>query len=737
MSRRSLWVVTLLFVLLFGRTVFAAEPASDATPAILPLPEKLDSQQPRSEIENDRIVAAANFVQARIAQKRGDYAVALTKYQRSWRYDPENTAVLAEIISLATQLERSAEAKRYALAAAELKLTDPRLVRRLAILLAKEDAYAESAKLFERALELTGDQGELPNDLSQAFLLLELGRLHVKAGNLPRGAEVFLRLRRSLVDPEKSGLGADNVAVVLDEADHTWALLGETFLQAGNLKDAEDAFRRGNDAQPNVAQWHFNLTKLALARKQPDDCLEQLDRVFAAKFEPLGMEPLTLLEQALKLKHSEPEEALEALRLRLEQLHADHPEIPEVAFAFAKALQTKPADLAKAKAVYQKLLENKSTSEAYEGLSAVLLAEGNAKELLSLLGTVIEKTGTLTVIADAEAALLEQKHRPILDEMLQAIEKQLDASSKDADPGQTFALGLLALGIEKYELGEKLLNHAAEHGKRKDSIYQQWGMALLAKEKYSAAAKIFQEMLEKDIDTRSPGLAHFYLAGALELDQRTDEALAAISAGEQLQEKSPLFLHRRAWILYHANRNSAAEDAYLDLLAACDKLKQTDALRELVIGAKLVLSNLASKRDDLTTSVEWLEQVLDEDPGHSGALNDLSYLWSERGLHLNRSLEMAQQAVAQEPENAAYRDTLGWAYYQLGDFESAVRELKLAVEDRADGVLHEHLGDALDKLGQFDEARAAWKMAIEAYERDEDGARLKAVRLKVNGAAGN
>ena len=43
-------------------------------------------------------------------------------------------------------------------------------------------------------------------------------------------------------------------------------------------------------------------------------------------------------------------------------------------------------------------------------------------------------------------------------------------------------------------------------------------------------------------------------------------------------------------------------------------------------------------------------------------------------------VQLAQKAVNSDPDNAAYRETLGAALYRAGDFDAAVRELNLAVE---------------------------------------------------------
>ena len=93
---------------------------------------------------------------------------------------------------------------------------------------------------------------------------------------------------------------------------------------------------------------------------------------------------------------------------------------------------------------------------------------------------------------------------------------------------------------------------------------------------------------------------------------------------------------------------------------------------------------------------EWLEQVLDEFPDDPGAHNDLGYLWADRGVHLQRALRMTRRACQSEPDNVAYRDSYGWALFRVGKYDEAVAQLrKAAAVDEPDGVILDHLGDAL------------------------------------------
>ena len=108
-----------------------------------------------------------------------------------------------------------------------------------------------------------------------------------------------------------------------------------------------------------------------------------------------------------------------------------------------------------------------------------------------------------------------------------------------------------------------------------------------------------------------------------------------------------------------------------------------------------------------------LERALEVDPAHIPASNDLAYFWSESGEHLARGEELARRAVAAEPQNAAYLDTLGWVLYKQGRFDEARRFLEQAVSiwPPPDPVLLDHLGDAAHRAGDPAAAVANWQKA--------------------------
>jgi Flp pilus assembly protein TadD len=108
-----------------------------------------------------------------------------------------------------------------------------------------------------------------------------------------------------------------------------------------------------------------------------------------------------------------------------------------------------------------------------------------------------------------------------------------------------------------------------------------------------------------------------------------------------------------------------------------------------------------------------LEQALKIRPDEPELLNYLGYSWIDRGVRLKEAMAMVQKAVDANPRSGAMVDSLGWAYFKLGDYKSAVDKLESAVElDAGDPEVNDHLGDAYWKVGRKDEALFQWRRVL-------------------------
>jgi len=110
-----------------------------------------------------------------------------------------------------------------------------------------------------------------------------------------------------------------------------------------------------------------------------------------------------------------------------------------------------------------------------------------------------------------------------------------------------------------------------------------------------------------------------------------------------------------------------------------------------------------------------------EKSSRAHVLNHLAYSWVDMGMHIDESFAMLKKAVELQPRDGYIIDSLGWAYFRLGKYEDAVRELERAVDIKpSDPVLNDHLGDAYWKAGRIDEARFQWNHARDLKPEPED-----------------
>lgn len=113
-------------------------------------------------------------------------------------------------------------------------------------------------------------------------------------------------------------------------------------------------------------------------------------------------------------------------------------------------------------------------------------------------------------------------------------------------------------------------------------------------------------------------------------------------------------------------------------------------------------------------------------PDQPDVLNYLGYTWVDRGENLQEGLAMIRRAAEIRPMSGAIIDSLGWAYFRLGDYAQAVDWLEAAVRlEPADATLNDHLGDAYWRVNRRTEARFQWQRALTLTPDDPDAIRLK------------
>ncbi len=480
--------------------------------------------------------------------------------------------------------------------------------------------------------------------------------------------------------------------------------------------------------------------RLALIEKERghrEQALQQLDQYFSAKTTSAGMVPCQLLADLLAGEvppnsaddpsHGPPPAGLLD---RLRALAANDPNNVFLGYYLADRLRA-AALWEEAEAQYRQMLELESAADGHQGLVEIFLRRQQWAPLLAQLGEVVGQTGSLSPL---EASIDPLVKDPALLEQLANV-----ALAKIAEPeqrpaaGALMAVALLEAKAGNLERAETFWNEALQKpGPAAGHFAVNYGLLLFEQDHPARAAQVFQRVLdEKLLPDRAADL-NFYITGAWTLAKDTDKALVAAREAAKLEPNSARMVAREAWVLYQAKRLEEAELAYRQLLERFDANHASDENREALRDIRFVLSAISAEQDRLADAEEWLQQVLDEFPEDIGAWNDLGYLWCDQGKHLERALTMVQRAVQAEPQNMAYRDSLGWALFRLGRYTEALAELQIAAAaEKADGVVLDHVGDAQAKLNQIPAAVESWQKAAAAFQRVEDVKRLQQVQDKI------
>jgi len=234
----------------------------------------------------------------------------------------------------------------------------------------------------------------------------------------------------------------------------------------------------------------------------------------------------------------------------------------------------------------------------------------------------------------------------------------------------------------------------------------------------------------RSIDRQSPFSWMARLRAALELDalDRTDEAIASLKAMAAERQKRPDAVIELGDILRARKRFPEAASAYDTAIALTPNPQPTDWRLFYSRGVALERSGQWPRAE------ADLRRALELQPEQPLVLNYLGYSWIDKGENLKDALGMIQRAVALRPNDGYIVDSLGWAYFRLGDFPQATAFLERAIELLPeDPTINDHLGDAYWRTGRLAEARYQWRRALQFQpEADE----VKGIQAKLDHGLG-
>ena len=307
---------------------------------------------------------------------------------------------------------------------------------------------------------------------------------------------------------------------------------------------------------------------------------------------------------------------------------------------------------------------------------------------------------------------------------------------------------------EDYDSATAVLSQAAEAMPDSSEIYLYWGTALESTKRYDEAIAVYQRGLE-----HRPDAVELYLYWGLALEQQDAWAAAidvysqalAVSPGEAaLHVRWGISLGRQGqWEAALAQYETAAslDSAYsptflywgiaLEELehweAALEKLNQAVALANdksrvlFYLGSCYEQASRKLDRDEyFDRAVETFQRLLELEPNDAYALNYLGYMYADKGIRLTEAVALLEKAIALEPDNSAFLDSIGWAYFRLGELAQAEHYLQQALDHMDEGdpeelaVIFDHAGDIASALGKTDEACTHWQKVLELVPDNEE-----------------
>lgn len=600
--------------------------------------------------------------------------------------EPRETAPNAFTIGRLLALEGDyRQALEHLRLAARLAPQDPFAHLELASLAYRLGRGDEAVEHARKAVALAPDDPDVLQGVADLFL-----------GLADDGEELLADARAAL----------ERLLVLRPDDPGTLHALGRLHHSEGDLEKAEELFRRLVAAAPESRTASTQLLHLLLQAGKKREAAELLREQLAASPDALELR-LTLAD--LLGDTGDHTAAAEVLRAAPGD-HAAHPDLQRrLAFALYRA-----GEVAEASAFLDQLLAANPRDLRLRLFRALLLEEqGRAREAL---------------------AELEMLHREL-----------------PADPEVTLSLARLLAGGERREearhLLRDLLGALARRGESDLGVSDRVRLELaqLAAED-GAWDEVLAALAELSPRSEAPlrGASLLLRSDALVALERGDEALALLQPDSGLGAEP---LHgKRAEVLLALGRDdeAAAELARLgegpaSMLRAADVYQRADRHAEALplleqltaaepesIGLQFRLGAAYERVGRRPEAVATFRALIAREPDFHMALNYLGYMWAEKGENLDEALELVQRALTFEPDNAAYLDSLGWVYYQMGDHRRALEQLQRAARLLpGDATVQEHLGDVQRALGNIGEARAAYERALTAGDDNAPQVRRK------------
>ncbi len=142
--------------------------------------------------------------------------------------------------------------------------------------------------------------------------------------------------------------------------------------------------------------------------------------------------------------------------------------------------------------------------------------------------------------------------------------------------------------------------------------------------------------------------------------------------------------------------------------------------KDLAAGNNALLENINSTLGDTyhelkenSAAYKAYDEALRLNSENTIVLNNYAYYLAQDGVRLDKAASLAKKAVNLDPYNQNNLDTYAWVLYKQKKYKQALTWEQKALDNggKTSGVVVEHYGDILYRLGKHKEALVQWKKA--------------------------
>jgi tetratricopeptide (TPR) repeat protein len=487
----------------------------------------------------------------------------------------------------------------------------------------------------------------------------------------------------------------------------SWQVLGRLYKMNNQGQKAEEAFKKVLNADPDSKSGLTSLAQLYFEQGDYEGAVELLKRI------PEGDRDAPLLGM-LGYAYSETHD-YDAAVSTYEKALAQDPDNQELRRSYAEALMgmgNTPA----ARAQLEKVLKaDPDDASTYLRLAQLDRQEGRFDEARKEL----ERANALQ--ADSmeipyQQALLEEAvgNQDKAIELLQGLVKKSERAGDQYTPAEANnralfleQLGLIYSAQRKYEPALQAFRQIVALGPGQVARGEQLIVdTMRLNHQLPQALDEVNSALQKYPDERALRILRAYVVGEMGRVEEAVKQLQGLTNNSPADRELYLSLAR---VYIQAKQYVEAEQAVNKALGYSSKPAEEEYPRFL-------LGSIYERQKKYDLAEEQFKKVLAADPLNASAANYLGYMLADRGVRLEESVKYIQKALQLEPNNGAYLDSLGWAYYKMDRCDLAAPHLEKAARLMSDDpTIREHLGYLYLRMGKDTLAEQEWERALKEW----------------------